>query len=125
MGVSTARPNSRDLVTGGHRYPSDVAREGMLYGKILRAPAYGATLESVELSAAEAMKDVVVVREGEFVGCAAPTSLLAAQAIAAVGKTARWKRVSQVSDKELFSHLKKNARTGGRSRPRSTLRANR
>ncbi len=120
MGVSTARPNSRDLVTGGHRYPSDVVREGMLYGKILRAPAYGATLESVDVSAARAMKDVVVLRDGEFVGCAAPTTFVAEQALQAIGKTASWKTVSQLSDKELFSHLKKNARAGGRSRPRST-----
>ncbi len=120
MCVSTARPNSRDLVTGGHRYPSDVVRDGMLYGKILRAPAYGATLESVDVSAAEAMKDVVVLRDGEFVGCAAPTTFVAKQALQAIAKTASWKTISQPSDKELFSHLKKNARTGGRSRPRST-----
>jgi len=120
MGVSTARPNGRDLVTGGHRYPSDVVRDGMLYGKILRPPSYGATLESIDLSAARAMKDVVVLRDGEFVGCAAPTTLLAEQAVKAIAKTASWKTISQPSDKELFSHLKKNARTGGRSRPRST-----
>ncbi len=120
MGVSTARPNSRDLVTGRHRFPSDVARDGMLYGKILRAPAYGATLESIDLSAARAMKDVVVLRDGEFVGVAAPTTHRAAKALQAIAATASWKTISQPSDKELFSHLKKNARTGGRSRPRST-----
>ena len=37
MGVSTPRPNGRDIVTGSHEYPSDVVRPGMLYGKILRA----------------------------------------------------------------------------------------
>jgi isoquinoline 1-oxidoreductase len=91
----------------------------MLYGKVLRAPAYGATLEKVDLSAAEAMEGVIVVREGEFVGCAAPSTYLAEQAIRAVAKTGSWKAVSHVSDKDLFSHLKKNARTGGRSRPSS------
>jgi len=45
LGVSVARPNARDLVTGTHRFPSDVVRPGMLYGKVLRLPAYGATLE--------------------------------------------------------------------------------
>ena len=72
IGTSVARPNVRDLVTGAHRYPSDIARPGMLYGKVLRPPSYGATLESIDLSAAEAMQDVVVVRDGEFVGLAAP-----------------------------------------------------
>ena len=117
IGTSVARPNIRDLVTGAHRYPSDIARPGMLYGKILRPPSYGATLESIDLSAAEAMKDVVVVRDGEFVGFAAPSTFRAEQALDAVAKTATWKTVSHPSSSELFSHLKKHAGTG---RPRTT-----
>src|SRR4030042_1890722 len=74
IGTSVARPNVRDLVTGAHRHPSDIARPGMLYGKVLRPPSYGATLDSIDLSAAEAMKDVVVVRDGEFIGFAAPST---------------------------------------------------
>ncbi|MHC4594013.1 MAG: xanthine dehydrogenase family protein molybdopterin-binding subunit [Planctomycetota bacterium] len=119
LGTAVARPNWRDLVTGAHRYPSDIVRPNMLYGKILRPPSYGATLESIDLSKAKAMKDVVVVREGQFVGCAAPSSLRAAQALRAVAGTASWKTVSHISSKNLFSHLKKNARPGGRSRPRT------
>ena len=91
----------------------------MYYGKILRAPSFGATLESVDFSAAEQMKDVVVLREGQFVGCAAPNSFTAAAAVDAVAKTAKWKTISHVSDKDLFAHLKKNAQTGSRSRPQT------
>jgi isoquinoline 1-oxidoreductase len=119
LGSSVPRPNNRDIVTGEHCFPSDVRRPNMLYGKILRAPSYGATLTSIDLSAAEAMKDVVVVREDQFVGCAAPTSYCAAQALKAIVKTASWQTVSHPSSKEIFSHLKKNARIGGRSRPRT------
>ncbi|NIP24344.1 MAG: molybdopterin-dependent oxidoreductase [Phycisphaerae bacterium] len=119
LGTSYARPNWRDLVTGAHRFPSDIVRPNMLYGKILRPPSYGATLESIDLSNAEAMKDVVVFRDGQFVGCAAPTSFRANQALEAVAKTASWKTVSHPSSRNIFSHLKKNARSGGRSRPRT------
>ncbi len=38
MGVSLPRPNGRDIVAGAHKYPSDIVRPGMLYGKVLRAP---------------------------------------------------------------------------------------
>jgi CO/xanthine dehydrogenase Mo-binding subunit len=117
MGTPVARSNWRDLVTGTHRFPSDIVRPNMLYGKILRPPSYGATLESIDLSKAEAMKDVFVFRDDQLVGCAAPTSFLASQALDAVAKTASWKTISHPSSRELFSHLKKNARTGGRSRP--------
>ncbi|MHC4395828.1 MAG: xanthine dehydrogenase family protein molybdopterin-binding subunit [Planctomycetota bacterium] len=116
LGTPVPRPNSRDLVTGAHHYPSDIALPDMLYGKILRPPSYGATLESINLSEAQAMKDVVVVRDGQFVGCAAPSSFRATRALEAVAKTASWKTVSQLSNKDLFSHLKKNARSGRRSR---------
>ena len=119
MGTSVPRPNSRDIVTGAHRYPSDIVRPGMLYGKILRPPAYGATLESIDLSKAEAMKDVVVVHEGQFVGFAAPTTFRAAQALEAVAGTASWKTTPHPSSKEIFAYLKEHARTGDRSRPRT------
>ena len=119
LGRSVPRPNRRDLVTGAHRYPSDVARPDMLYGKVLRPPSYKATLQAVDLSRAEAFKDVIVMREGTFVGCAAPTSQRAAEALAEIAKSASWKTVPQPSSKELFAHLKANARTGGRSRDRT------
>jgi CO/xanthine dehydrogenase Mo-binding subunit len=119
MGTSVPRPNSRDIVTGAHRYPSDIVRPNMLYGKILRPPSYRATLESIDLSKAEAMKDVVVVRDGQFVGFAAPSSFRAAQALEAVAGTASWKTVSHPSSREIFSYLKEHARTGDRSRPRT------
>ncbi len=119
LGTSVPRPNSRDIVTGAHLYPSDIVRSNMLYGKILRPPSYGATLESIDLSEAKAMKDVFVVRDGQFVGCAAPSTVRAAQALKAIAKTAFWKTVPHPSSKEIFSYLKKHARTGGRSRPRT------
>ncbi|HUU20342.1 MAG TPA: molybdopterin cofactor-binding domain-containing protein [Sedimentisphaerales bacterium] len=119
LGKSVPRPNSRDIVTGAHHYPSDIVLPNMLYGKILRPPSYGATLESIDLSEAKAMKDVVVFRDGQFVGCAAPSSFRATQALEVLAKTASWKTVSHPSSKEIFSHLKKNARTGGRSRART------
>jgi isoquinoline 1-oxidoreductase beta subunit len=119
MGKSVPRLNSRDIVTGAHKYPSDIIRPNMLYGKILRPPAYRATLESIDLSKAKAMKDVVVVQEGQFIGFAAPTSFRATQAMEAVAGTASWKTVPQPSSKELFSYLKEHAQIGGRSRART------
>ncbi|UCC98480.1 MAG: xanthine dehydrogenase family protein molybdopterin-binding subunit [Phycisphaerales bacterium] len=119
LGESVARPNSRDILTGAHHYPSDVVRPNMLYGKILRPPSYGATLQSIDLSKARAMKDVFVFRDDQFVGCAAPSSFLASQALEAVAQTASWRITPQPSGKELFSHLKEHARTGGRSSPRT------
>ncbi len=117
LGKSVPRPNGRDLVTGAHRFPSDIQRPGMLHGKVLRPPAYGATLESVDLVAT--MEGVVVVREDQFVAVAAPTSLAARQALAVIAKSAKWKlSAPAVSNANLYAHLKENA-TG---RERTTTR---
>ncbi|GIX50638.1 MAG: oxidoreductase subunit beta [Limisphaera sp.] len=91
MGHSLPKPNALDIVTGAHRYPSDLRRPGMWYGAVLRPPAWGARLESVDLQAAErTVPGVIAVREGEFVGVAAPTSAEARRALAALAETARW-----------------------------------
>jgi isoquinoline 1-oxidoreductase len=112
LGQSAPRPNVRDLVTGAHRFPSDVVRPGMLYGRVLRPPAYGATLESVDFEAAKALDDVVVVREEGFVGFAAPSSHRATRALETVAGAASWKTPLQpVSHETVFEHLRKNARS--------------
>jgi len=116
MGTSAVRANSRDLVTGAHRFPSDITRPNMLYGRVLRPPSYGAKLESIDLSEAKAMKDVVVVREGEFVGFAAPTLFQATAALEAAAKTVSWKPApAPTSSKTVHAYLKEHARMGSSS----------
>lgn len=118
MGVPTPRPNAPDLVTGKHAYPSDIQRPGMLYGKVLRPPAYGAKLKSIDLSAAKAMQGVVAVQEGEFVGFAAPTRFEAEQALAAAAKTAQWEGGGgSTNNDDIYDYLPKHARGGVPSNP--------
>lgn len=112
LGTSLPRPNRRDLVTGAHRFPSDIIRPGMLYGKVLRPPSYGARLVSIDLEPARAMKDVVVVRDGEFVGVAAPTTFQARQALEAIAATAKWESAPHPSSKEIYDYLRARAQGG-------------
>ncbi len=109
MGTSVARPNRRDIVTGAHHYPSDIVRPGMLYGKILRPPSFNTTLQSIDLAAAQSLPDVAVMREGSLVGCAAPSTLAAQQAVEVLAKTAKWQTKPQISSKELFTHFRATA----------------
>ncbi len=119
LGHPVPRPNSRDLVTGAHRFPSDIVRPKMLYGKILRPPSYGATLESIDLGKPKAMKDVVVVHDGQFVGFAASSSHRATQALEAAAKTASWKTSPHPSSRTIHAYLKEHAQTS-RARPNTT-----
>ena len=106
-GKPVPKVDAREYVTGGHRYTTDLRPEGMLYGKILRPPSFGAALISYDDSSVKALKDIVLVRDGDFVGAAAPTVAAAEAALAAL--RVQWKEVPQISDQEIFSYLKKNA----------------
>jgi isoquinoline 1-oxidoreductase len=112
-------------VTGKHVYSTDItaanAQEssgnptdrmpplaGLLHGRVLRPAAFGASLGILDTSAAEAMKGVTLVRDGNFVGVLAPSEHQAAQAVTAM--RAEWKATPQVSERDLFSHLRSTAR---------------
>ncbi len=112
MGHPLLRPNRRDIVTGAHLYPADIRRPGMVHGKVLRPPAFGATLASIDLTPAKAMPGVTVVRDGGFVGVTAPTSHQARQALEAIAKTAVWASAPQPSSRELYAYLREHARGG-------------
>jgi isoquinoline 1-oxidoreductase len=111
VGTSVPKVDGRAIVTGGHRYSSDVKRPGMVHGKVLRPPTLSSTLVSADLTKAKAMSGVTAVRDGDFVGVTAANEALAEEALAAI--KAEWKPGAEVSDKDLFEDLKKNRGAGG------------
>jgi isoquinoline 1-oxidoreductase subunit beta len=124
LGTSHLRPDAREIVTGAHRYPSDIVRKGMLYGAVLRPPVYGATLETVDLAPARKIPGVIVVEESGFVACAAPSSYTARKAIAAIAGSAKYQVTAQPSSDHLFEFLKQNAMWDGPRKPRTQTRGN-
>jgi isoquinoline 1-oxidoreductase len=117
LGAPLLRPNARDIVTGTHKYPSDISRPGMLYGKVLRAPSYGAKLTAIDAAPAKAMSGVTVAQDDSFVGVIAPTNFKAEAALDAISKTAKWETTPQPSSKELFDYLKQHAEGGVPANP--------
>jgi isoquinoline 1-oxidoreductase len=118
-GTSVAKVNARDMVTGSHRYTTDIVRPGMLFGRVLRPSAFNAKLISLDTKAAAGMSGIVIVRDGDFVGVAAADELTLTNSLAAL--KAEWKADPQPSNKELFAYLKSHpAQTrgaGGRPSP--------
>jgi isoquinoline 1-oxidoreductase len=103
-GATLPKTTGRDAVTGRLRFPSDLSLPGMRIGKVLRAPAMGARLDRVDTTAAAELADVKVVHDGDFVGVTAPSAPEAARALAAIDAT--WARTPQVSQKDLWAHLR-------------------
>ncbi len=111
-GKPILKVDGRDFVTGKHKYTPDLKLPGMLYGKVLRPDSFGATIASLDTSAAQAIPGVTVVRDGDFVGVAAPDPQTAEKALAAIH--AEWKELpGQPSSTTVYDYLKANVETGG------------
>jgi len=110
-GQSVPKVDARAIVTGKHKFASDVKLPGLLVGKVLRPPSFGATLVSADVKAAETLPGVTAIRDGDFIGVAAPNEQVAQQALAAI--KAEWKESAEGSSQTLFDDLKKNRGGGG------------
>jgi nicotinate dehydrogenase subunit B len=106
-GTSAPKTKGRDFVTGAHEYTSDLKLPGMLHGKIVRPTAFHAKLTSCDTSQAEKIPGVSVVRGGDFIGVSAAEVMTADRAAQAI--RAQWDAPPQISDRELFEHLRKAA----------------
>jgi len=108
-GRSATKVNAREIVTGRHRYTSDLgpgsfAPSELLHGKVLRPPAMGATLASVEQSSIESLAGAVVVTDGDFVGIAAKSAGEAARALESLKP--KWNLTAQPEGRELLDKLR-------------------
>jgi isoquinoline 1-oxidoreductase len=104
VGRPAPRVTALDIVTGAQRYGSDLSRPGMLQGRVLRAPAHGATLRSVDVTGAAAVPGVTVVQDGSFVGVVAPGTFRAGRALKAI--EAQWELAPQPTKAGLAEHLR-------------------
>ena len=68
VGQSLPRPDIPQKVTGRHVYVHDFTLPGMLHGRIVRPPAVGAKVVSVDEASVSHLPGVRVVRRNDFVG---------------------------------------------------------
>jgi isoquinoline 1-oxidoreductase len=111
MGKSFNRVDSEEKVTGKAWYAGDVRLPGMLYAKLLRPPAHGARLSSVDTSAAEKREGVQVVRDGDLVAVLHKHPDEAEKALAQVKP--QWNvPEAEVDDESIFDHLMRRVPEG-------------
>jgi nicotinate dehydrogenase subunit B len=111
IGKPVLHRDAREKVTGQAKYAGDIQLPNMLYAKVLRPPAHGATLKSVDTSAAEKLDGVKVIRDGDFVAVLHKNPDQAAEALGKV--TAEFDvPPAQVDDQTIFEYLLKNAGEG-------------
>jgi nicotinate dehydrogenase subunit B len=108
VGKSIPRFDIPAKVTGGAAYVQDIRLPGMVHGRVVRPPRYGATLESVDEAAAKAVPGVIaVVRDGSFLGVVAEREEQAIKARAALAGSAKWKGGPELPDPaRIHEHIK-------------------
>jgi isoquinoline 1-oxidoreductase len=67
IGQSPRRKDALDKVTGKSKYAGDIVLQGLLHARILRPPAHGATLTSVDTDAAAKVPGVRVIQDNGLV----------------------------------------------------------
>ena len=72
VGKSLPRPDLPAKLTGRHAYVQDIRVEGMLHARVIRAPAIGASLQSVDAVSLAHLPDTLILRIKDFLAVAAP-----------------------------------------------------
>jgi len=98
--------DSRVKVTGEAKYAADIQLPGLLHARILRPPSHGAKLLNADVSEAEKIKGIQVVREGDFIAVLSDDRDKVDEAIAKVKAGYSFDEM-QVDDKSIFDRILK------------------
>jgi len=110
-GMPAQRKDALLKVTGKALYAGDIRVPDMLYARILRPPAHGAHLKSLDLSGAEKIEGARVVRDGDLVAVLHGSSDQAEAALSRVKAEYEEPEVD-VDDQSIHDHLLERAPRG-------------
>ena len=108
VGKNAPRKDGRPKVTGAARYAADLLPPGTLHACLLRPPAHGARLLSVDVSAAEQLAGIKVIQSGDLVAVLHARPDVARKALGLV-RAQFQPSPSTLDDRNIFDHLLKAA----------------
>jgi len=106
VGKSLKRSDAYLKVTGRAKYCGDMRLPGMIYARILRPPSHGAKLISADVSGAEKIAGISVVRDGDFIAVISENHDKADEAIVKIKADYSFDEM-KVSDKTLHDFMLK------------------
>jgi isoquinoline 1-oxidoreductase len=111
VGKPADRKDAILKATGQAQYAGDIRLPGMLHARLLRPPAHGAKIKTVDLSAAEKREGVRIIQDGDLKAVLHGSSDLAEAALSRI--QAEWELPeSAIDDETIHEHLVKVAPAG-------------
>lgn len=106
VGKPYLHQDARIKVTGEAKYSADIHLPGLLHARILRPPSHGAKLLTADVSEAENIKGIQVVRDGDLVAVLSDDRDKVDQAITKVKAEYSYDEI-KVDDKSIFDRILK------------------
>ena len=110
-GKSTLRTDALLKVTGEAKFTCDIQLPGMLFARIVRPPAHGAELKNIDLTAAEKVKDIKIIKDGDLIAVLHTHPDEADRALNLI-KTQYDIPENAVDNQTIFKHLEESAPSG-------------
>ncbi|MGZ8266968.1 MAG: molybdopterin cofactor-binding domain-containing protein [Burkholderiales bacterium] len=109
MGKVFPRVDIPAKVTGRAIYVHDLRLPNMVHARVVRPPAYGARLQSVEASRVEKMPGVLrVVRNGSFLAVVAEREYQSVVAMRALARAAKWSQPARLPQaRDIYAHFQR------------------
>lgn len=105
VGKSVMRVDIPDKVTGKFTYIHDFRVPNMVHGRVIRPPAYGAKLESVDEDSVKSIPGVRVVKDNNFLAVVASSEWNAIRAARQL--KAQWSKAETLPDQaKLWEHVR-------------------
>jgi nicotinate dehydrogenase subunit B len=104
VGTPVLHRDAVEKVTGGAKYAGDIREPGMLYARILRPPAHGAKLLSVDTSGAKQIDGARIIEEKDLIAALHDDPEMADLALSRI--RAQWEKPeARVDENSIFDHL--------------------
>jgi nicotinate dehydrogenase subunit B len=99
VGRSLPRVDIPAKATGGEAFVQDLRLPGMVHGRIVRPPSYGAALRRVDTAAVEKLPGVLKVhRDGSYLAVIAEREYQAVRALRALSAAAEWEQTAALPE---------------------------
>jgi len=111
VGTPVLHRDAVEKVTGRAKYAGDIHEPGMLYARILRPPAHGAKLVSVDTSEAKQIQGARIIEAEDLIAVLHDDPEMADMALTKI--KAQWEKPeAKVDERSIFDHLLKVAPEG-------------